>query len=444
MTTKEDYHLLTDIEEGELLISALIEEILQKSHDVLFEKHIESQVLPYAVAFARETIIGIVEWEFFKRDPGEIDPRTWLPDEEPSPATTDSWARGAIPVRKAPPQLPRPSKPASSGTVSKAESRVSLLSEKSEDDGGVPTGGEVRRSISGRPSAVNPPKASAVSLTSSKDRRPSAMSLTSSSRTLRKSLRAGSARRPGHERSTGEQGLTRTQMVEMGIQEENKRTLSRIQSVEKEGGRAEYGYDFEGRVVVVKKPPAGKTGLQGLKTRVIPPASPPPTHPASTHAPTLGGAGSRRSMMTLRRESGGGGSALVLHPAAQTKETAGFVEDTTLDIPPLADTVKLVPGVTLREGEIVKRGPTLKQSPTPPPPLRTYTTHPSTAPRPQPPTVASPTMSTIIPTSRPVVRPVPFPVYRGSNKYPRLPDIKPEEHDIPHHGAGGARKPVVV
>ena len=81
MTSKEDFLAIIDQEEGELLITSIIEDILQRSHDVLFEKHIESQVLPYAVDFAKKTVLGIVEWEFFKRDPGVIDPMTWEPDE---------------------------------------------------------------------------------------------------------------------------------------------------------------------------------------------------------------------------------------------------------------------------------------------------------------------------------------------------------------------------
>jgi hypothetical protein len=41
-----------------------------------------------------------------------------------------------------------------------------------------------------------------------------------------------------------------------------------------------------------------------------------------------------------------------------------FQEDHSLDIPSLAETMKLVPGVTLREGEITKRGPLLEMDET--------------------------------------------------------------------------------
>lgn len=59
--TREDYQSLIDTEEGEIFIVSLVEEVVQKSQDVLFEKHIESQVLPYAVQFAKSAVDEIIE-----------------------------------------------------------------------------------------------------------------------------------------------------------------------------------------------------------------------------------------------------------------------------------------------------------------------------------------------------------------------------------------------
>jgi hypothetical protein len=56
-----DWIGLVDQEEGQLLAASLIEEIIQKSQDVLFERHIESQVLPYAVQFTKETLLAVIE-----------------------------------------------------------------------------------------------------------------------------------------------------------------------------------------------------------------------------------------------------------------------------------------------------------------------------------------------------------------------------------------------
>ncbi|KAJ3091468.1 hypothetical protein HK102_000414 [Quaeritorhiza haematococci] len=107
MCTKEEWQEIVDQEEGEQFIVSLIDEILQRSRDVIFEKHIESQVLPYALQFTKDTLIKVIEWEFFRRDPGEPDPEIWIPDEEPAPAVIDSWARGAIPIiTSASPRIP--------------------------------------------------------------------------------------------------------------------------------------------------------------------------------------------------------------------------------------------------------------------------------------------------------------------------------------------------
>ncbi|OAJ40238.1 hypothetical protein BDEG_24001 [Batrachochytrium dendrobatidis JEL423] len=99
MTTKEEWLQLVDQEEGESLALALVEDILQRSQHVLFEKHIDVQVLPYTVNFARDTLVSLVNYRFFRRDPGNIDPELWEQDEEPEPVHIDSWARGAVSTR---------------------------------------------------------------------------------------------------------------------------------------------------------------------------------------------------------------------------------------------------------------------------------------------------------------------------------------------------------
>ncbi|KAL2916266.1 hypothetical protein HK105_204022 [Polyrhizophydium stewartii] len=123
MATKEDWLQLVDQEEGELLVLSLIEEIIERSQHVLFEKYIDVQVLPYAVGFARETLLSLLKYKFFRRDPGNIDPDLWEADEgtsqtsrdcwryaltwQPEPAVIDSWARGAVPTRAIAPNAMR-------------------------------------------------------------------------------------------------------------------------------------------------------------------------------------------------------------------------------------------------------------------------------------------------------------------------------------------------
>jgi hypothetical protein len=61
MSTREEYFNIVEQEEGEILIQKILAEVLHNCSEVLFEKHIESQVLPYALSFAKDTILMMVE-----------------------------------------------------------------------------------------------------------------------------------------------------------------------------------------------------------------------------------------------------------------------------------------------------------------------------------------------------------------------------------------------
>ena len=60
MATKDDWTFLIDQEEGELLILDLIEDIIQASQKVLFKKHIDVLILPYAVNFAKTSLLELI------------------------------------------------------------------------------------------------------------------------------------------------------------------------------------------------------------------------------------------------------------------------------------------------------------------------------------------------------------------------------------------------
>ncbi|KAJ3195466.1 hypothetical protein HK101_012033 [Irineochytrium annulatum] len=274
---KKDFHAIVDQEEGELFAVNLIDEILTRGQEVLFEKHIESQVLPYAVQFAKDTLVTIVEWEFFKRDNGRIDPLTWTPDEEPPSAVIDSWARGSIPIRNQPPGIPAPAKKIIEVMTPLTMSQESLLSVPARNSG-----------------ALQPPaRDSRASLSSVANKKvlPSRTSLASSS-----SVKLGNGKgypRPNSSRrgvlgapADVDAPLSATALAEHAIIDENKRTLARLQNIEKDGGKVDVSYDNDGKLMIIKKTASTKLPSQGLQ----------------------------------------------------------------------ADTMRLAPGVTLREGDIVKRG----------------------------------------------------------------------------------------
>ncbi|KNE64078.1 hypothetical protein AMAG_09136 [Allomyces macrogynus ATCC 38327] len=93
-----------DEDEAEAIAADLVEDIMQKSQDILFEKHISSQVVPYAVQFAKETFLRMAMWAFFDEDRVDVNHPMWKPDEGtyclqsrvPAPVEIDSWARGTL------------------------------------------------------------------------------------------------------------------------------------------------------------------------------------------------------------------------------------------------------------------------------------------------------------------------------------------------------------
>ena len=60
MTNKEDWFQFIEQEEGELLAMSIVEQVVRKSEHVLFEKHIDVQVLPFVVQFAKATLLNII------------------------------------------------------------------------------------------------------------------------------------------------------------------------------------------------------------------------------------------------------------------------------------------------------------------------------------------------------------------------------------------------
>ncbi|KAJ3176235.1 hypothetical protein HDU87_005450 [Geranomyces variabilis] len=478
--SKEDYLQIVAAEETEIFVLSLVEHVVVKSQDVLFEKHIESQVLPYAVQFAKGALDELVEWEFFRQDEGAIDAETWEPDEEPEPAACDSWSPGMIPIRKVPVVAAAPMSTAPAATPS-------------------------LRALA--PTSPSHTTSATTSATSSRMELASAASLTASSASLGR-RRYPSGGNSGRRGTSGRDGsnavpvaLSATQIAEMAIQEENKKTLARLRSQEKEGGKPlEWSYDHNGRVVVVKKTGIGKQTSQSIRAKIIP--APPdaaaaaagahPQGPAKTHAPGIpaaaeashkaskadrnagrvraaprslvaatngtgkpppkaapampahheqsprrfqrqrhhqdhpAGAGKNDTSATtlppqhepgampvhrravapgLRKEprkqaaaAAAAGSQMSLFDSSLEANT-GFVEDLSLQVPSLTETMKLAPGVVLRENDNIKRGA---------PPSYVPNAHPKYLPTAHPmplvPRCSSDPLAAVLARARPVIR----------------------------------------
>jgi len=84
----------------------IIDEVLGRGADVLYKHYLDNQASEFSVKLAMQEMMEVVKWHFMSRDEGERDMAknpSWIPDEEPAPATIDSWARGALRIREKPP-----------------------------------------------------------------------------------------------------------------------------------------------------------------------------------------------------------------------------------------------------------------------------------------------------------------------------------------------------
>ncbi|KAI9312772.1 hypothetical protein BDR26DRAFT_887950 [Obelidium mucronatum] len=480
--------MIVDQEEGENLASMIVEGIVNRGQEVLFEKHIESQVLPYAVQFAKGTLLKIVQWQFFRRDTGEVTSPSWGADEEPQPAIIDSWARGAIPIKR---------------TISTAQSSSCQPKHTITDSQNILAADEYS-------SAVSSPQQSAfessetvrglLALGSSNLKvNSSATSVTSRpSKVVANSLSKISSLNKPTRKAMGsihseEPEISAATAAERAIIEENKRVTARIHGLERDGAKAEVGFDPDGRILLVKKAGASKLFTQGVRAKVVTDENPQegaPTTRASvavTKRATVAGPQGPRNILpskprselhrmseatttaSLARSSGvrfgesqatmtsrttvnfleSTASLASFMPAAGTGgplNAGGFVPDTTLDIPLLTETMRLAPGVTLREGETIKKGPKpskkmqdrnkaadLKGS---------SVTLAGESPRVVKRQIiasvgADPVLSRVLNKAKPSLRPIPFPTLavrertpgteNPANAFKKLPDIKAEE-----------------
>ncbi|ORY53734.1 hypothetical protein BCR33DRAFT_711092 [Rhizoclosmatium globosum] len=453
-----EWFMVIDQEEGENLASSIVDSIVNRGQEVLFEKHIESQVLPYAVQFAKGTLLKIVQWQFFRRDAGEILPATWEPDEEPQPAVIDSWARGAIPIRRlggTPLQAKKPlddfQKVSASGDLVYSETDMGTMDSLIAPAAGQTTSAGKRSSST-----------SIVSSRVSKD--PMGGSKIIGTSTKAASRRGISA----HNTEAGEIPAT---AAERAILEENKRIVTRIQNLEKDGQKADVGYDSDGRILMVKRAGASKLFTQGVKARVVPPEEsphkplPPPQPPTIQRESVVKRTSSivQKSKKLGSRIPGGQAAIGSLSTAAAsvrfgesqvsmsrtTIGSLGSVQsgNTSLDIPLLTETMRLAPGVTLKEGDVVKKGPVSTRK------FHDRVVNPDTdttgvflsptaggsQPRALKKQQVSMTAdSNILNKAKPSLRPIPFPALAvrgttepsGNNAYKKLPDIKAEERRV--------------
>eukprot|EP00164_Ancoracysta_twista_P008997 GFYU01013180.1.p2 GENE.GFYU01013180.1~~GFYU01013180.1.p2 ORF type:complete len:159 (+),score=39.81 GFYU01013180.1:343-819(+) len=98
-----------DLEEEQDIVQEVINDVCDIAIQTLQRSWYEQMVLEVSVRYSVQSMGGLIGWYVPDRDQGEMenppeDNPTWNPDEEPMPCPLDSWARGAIHVRKLQPQ----------------------------------------------------------------------------------------------------------------------------------------------------------------------------------------------------------------------------------------------------------------------------------------------------------------------------------------------------
>ncbi|KAL7844929.1 hypothetical protein SRHO_G00234690, partial [Serrasalmus rhombeus] len=98
--TENTWREMVEREEGEEVVAVLIDELMDHVMDRCFQVHLQTQLVPFCVWWAREALVQTIESRFLVKDDGENpDSDTlWMEEPEPEPSVLDSWAEGCVPV----------------------------------------------------------------------------------------------------------------------------------------------------------------------------------------------------------------------------------------------------------------------------------------------------------------------------------------------------------
>lgn len=99
--TEHEWNTLVEIEDGEELVFELVDTIVTGVLNVIHERHMDENLVPFSLNWAEEIMEDVINWQFLMHDPGECstDPADWQPDDEPVRPPLDSWGRGSVPSR---------------------------------------------------------------------------------------------------------------------------------------------------------------------------------------------------------------------------------------------------------------------------------------------------------------------------------------------------------
>jgi len=98
----QDWNCMVERDDGDDFILDLVEEVCENALGQIYQNYLEKQLVPFTVSQAKDALLQIIEWQFLSRDEGESNLETdvaWEQETEPEPAVTDCWAQGSVPRR---------------------------------------------------------------------------------------------------------------------------------------------------------------------------------------------------------------------------------------------------------------------------------------------------------------------------------------------------------
>lgn len=373
--TEAEWHHMVEQEDGEEFVVEIVNEIVESTMKVLHDQYIVSQTLPYTIQETKNLLLQIIEWQFLACDMGENNPAcdsTWLEEEEPVTAVTDSWAQGSVPI------MLRPS--SASSTSSVQSDHESELSSVVEERPGAPEPPFEALEASATPLSINSP--AQLPPPTSVERKEEHQGETAHTKKIQNKKRTSVPFKPHKGKLPSFSGVDLTPLTDDYVlkkQEEQEdeaihyhsdtnglKMLSSSTSILK----AQYGrppgikdvlYDDRGNVVAVmkispEKLPShrvrtkfavvdddfdGQSGRTRVRTKKLGPSSQKADH----------GKEWKPSKSEIRRQNFDTSTA-----NNNSYQIEGTGQITPLP-PPLVDTMDISAGVLVREGKIIRRGP---------------------------------------------------------------------------------------
>jgi len=294
----------------------IVEEVLNNGAGILYQHYLEQQSSEFSVKLAMQEMMEVVKWHFMGRDEGEHDIAknpSWNPDEEPAPATIDSWARGALRIREKPVEVEPVENEAATPTTTARKKRAAARKKSVQIDEASTEAGDSQADT-----AVTGSGAPGTSDTS---RRASKIVKGPSTADRQKRVVEESKSKRAKERATEE---------------------AQLKKMQKELKDKEYTYDRNGAVIVIDNPDGAK-----LPAYVVEPAVGVRTE---THADKTEELRQLKSVLNASKKT------------SQVDESDSKLEDALRRQkqerqPAMMDTMEVGSGVTLAELGRTKAGP---------------------------------------------------------------------------------------